>query len=457
MIKQLKKSPGFLTLEILLCLAFGAIAVSASLALIFTNQDAIINIQNRRLAQNKVKEIMELTLLENFKDQAEANGSFDFFEHSKDILLLADYAKLIKTDISWQNGNLKKTLDFFSLKTDWQNALGYDTCALVFSKDWALPNLQASLALGLDNPATGLDVRFNKIYLSANSSIQNRPDIFIIDFSNNLNPVLLTSLNTGPGLNAVHVAGDYAFAANTSLNSQLQIIKIINDQLTVMLNLKLPFGNDAVGKSIYFYNENVFIGTEKSSGPEFYVYDVENPLAPIFLGAFETNTAVNSIYVYNNRAYLALAQDKLFTILDVNDPTAIFEIGSLSPEGSNVQSAQSLAVLGTDIILGRAGGLPQLGYKEFIRLNSENLSLPVINSSLDLNASVRGLFLRDGLVFSAVNKAGEEFEVFSLNQNLQKISSANLPTPPSALDCEGEKIFIASENEPQLHILSPNN
>jgi hypothetical protein len=135
----------------------------------------------------------------------------------------------------------------------------------------------------------------------------------------------------------------------------------------------------------------------------------------------------------------------------------ITEAGFFSPSGSNVQSAQTLAVLGNNAILGRAGGLPNLGYKELYWLNVSTTSAISVIAESDLNASLHGSFVRDGLIFGAFRQTGSEFKIFSLAPALKKISDFPLPYYPLSLDCEFQNIYLSLENQPQLQILAPLN
>lgn len=453
---------GYVAMEMILALFVFALLVPAAVVLIFSNQFAVIDTENNHTSLILAKEVFEET-------QAVGRSNFNSLsplaeipegDFLKDNYLeeVSDYA-FFSDSRSWHKNYALKKVELPTVFIDWKNALGKDSCVLNFSGSWELPVLKGSLNLGLGNEALDLDVHNKKVYITANFSPVSQRDFFIVEVADQNTPVLISSLHTGPGLFAVHVAGDYAFVANATLTNQFQVISIadINNPILVK-TYKIPgvtgTGGAGVGKSIFYLNKKVYIGLTKATGSEFHILDVTIPNSPVWLGAFETNTVVSSIFVKDGLAYLATGEGNQFRILDVSNPANIFELGSL---GWLSQSGQSVAVLGKQAVFGRAGGLPNSGQHEIFLLDVENKTLPTSIFSLDLNVSIRDIFWRDGLVFLATNKPGAEFQVFKkFNNSLIFISSLNLGSSATALDCEDESMFVLSENG-KVSILNPGS
>ncbi len=213
-------------------------------------------------------------------------------------------------------------------------------------------------------------------------------------------------------------------------------------------------GGTGIGKSLYYFNRKVLVGLAKTTGPELHIYDVSNPISPVWQGSFETNTSVNDIYVNTNTAYLTLAEGKQLLVLNITDPAHPVELGSFTPAGAFSQSGQSAAVLGNNAVLGRAAGLPAAGYKELIALDLTNPSAPISQTEFDANLSFYSLFIRGGLLFAAANDASGEFKIYNLNNNLSLVGSANSSGQIVALDCEDEVFYAAQSGQPQLQIIS---
>jgi len=144
--------------------------------------------------------------------------------------------------------------------------------------------------------------------------------------------------------------------------------------------------------------------------------------------------------------------------LDISNPGSIKEVGDFSDVGGTAQSGQSVAMLGGLAVLGRAGGLPGDHIPELYLLNVNNSSAIVKLASADVNMSINDIFLRGGLAFLATNKTGGEFQIYNYDDNhLSYFSSAALPAPAAALDCEGENFFLALSGDPALQIISPGH
>ena len=244
------------------------------------------------------------------------------------------------------------------------------TCTVSAGQDLSHASIyiSSSTQLSGSDQSTALVVRNSYIYEAINSSIQNHPDLSIINATDPRNPSIVSTLNTGPGLSALSVAGHYLYAANMSTVSQLQIIDIQDRQRPILMTsfkVPLPFSTSTapLGASIFFDGGIVYLGTQKwNQGPEFHIIDATNPLSPHELGSFKTNTLISSIYVRGDYAYLADADSQQLRVLDIHDPTHISEVSFFSPAGSDVEEGKIFGaadLTGDDdgmLYFGRAGG-----------------------------------------------------------------------------------------------------
>jgi len=244
---------GFLTLEIILCLALVSVFVFGIFALAFSNQYMAEDGENNAYALHLAQAGMESATAGGFNFMPPVDITDGKFTEHLQTDWLSDYAKEITSRVSFVSSGRPLTVELNSLATDWQNSLGRDTCALAFSGDWKNPVLRGAISTGANNPATDVDALGGKVYVSTNGSTQSMADFFIVDAGDPDHPSIIKSINTGPGLNSLQVAGDYVFAANSSIKGQLQIIKIANpDNPAVMLNVKFSDATDGgVGNSIF--------------------------------------------------------------------------------------------------------------------------------------------------------------------------------------------------------------
>lgn len=453
------KQEGFLTLEVVISIGLVAMFLSGALALSFSNQSLVIDTVNNHIGLQKAQ---------GGFGEAQAQG-FDFagntpvvengFTQEGGFIWLSDYAKQIFSRSSYFSLSRAQAVEIDGLVMDKTDVPGRDTCDLYLKGDWSHPKTRGSVSgpggvLGKD-----VDVLNGVAYVAADGN-SSAPDFFAVDVSSPDAPYILAQLNTGPGLRQLHAAGAYVFAANAGVD-QLHIINISNPAApAVSKKIKMSSyvaAADGKGRSVYYSGYKVFVGLEKNSGPEFFVFDVSSPLSPLYLGSFEAGSVVSSIYVYGNLAYITTGDEKRLKILDISNPSAIFEAAAFVPNaGNTVQAGESLAVLGDNIFLGRAAGLPSAGIAELYALDKNNLSAAL--APVDLNSSINGMFYRVGLLFLAVKPSGanKAFEVFSFeNGALNRIGQVDLIADATGLDCEGSNMFSSLDSNVILEVITP--
>lgn len=150
------------------------------------------------------------------------------------------------------------------------------------------------------------------------------------------NPVGRTASATGV-LNDVEVSGNYAYAASTDNNAEVQVFNITNKSAPIRVGvLNLNSGNNNTdGLSIVYNNSTVFLGrTLSASAPEFYVINVTNPLAPILTSTLEVNNSSVISISYDSVNHLAFTAttdvSNYFKVIDTNNLAAPTIYGQLN-------------------------------------------------------------------------------------------------------------------------------
>lgn len=292
--------------------------------------------------------------------------------------------------------------------------------------------------------ATDIQARHGKIYLSTDSAVQARPDLYIFDSTTSLQ----SSLQTGPGLSAIAVAGHYIYAANMSATGQLQVIDILdqkNPALVSHLKLPLPTATTTAshGISVFYSRGKIYLGTDKWDGQEFSIIDVTDQLSPKLLGGFEIGSAVQNIFVRDNKAYVATASDRQLLILDVGDPSNISLLTSMQPVGWQIEVGNRVTFHHENAWFGRAGGgFNTSGYKELFKIDNTDSS----TESAHIIGGVYGIVSIDPYIFVASGANGGELDIFSNNpgSDLEKIGAIALGAKPVALACDGEDLYVAT-------------
>ncbi len=418
-----------------------------------------------------------------------------------------DFAiKKITSNVTWSGEHGRSQhVSLSAIVTNFTRAVGGDTCDSQPTGDWKNPFIQnavTSISQLLStstsiNVITSVDAHKGKLYVAVgNTTYVTDPTFFIFDIVKlKTNPIaallgkLDTANSTTEGLFAIHIAEGtstgvmYAYAANNHIANwasctqnyscaQLQVIDVSSStklSLASTTNYKIPStapssvkgsGGQAVGNSIFYKDGLVYLGlTKTQSGPEFNIIDVHDPLHPIWIGGYNVGASVSAITVVNNLAYIATSDNaRELIVLNVTNPLSLPSPTIYNAQGSAFGYGQTLYLTGDKLYFGRTyiSGAP-----EFYVLDASSSSTLIPDPPLgiyDIGTSaspfsVLGVVVRDTLTFIAGGSpsTGGKLEIL----NTSNPSSISLWTTPlsfpgtsvgSALDCEGNDIFVSSND-----------
>ena len=452
-------------------------------------------------AVNKAQELLEKAQADARKDFKLVNPvsmSDGIYQKSISVSQPDYFTKLLTAAVSWTGEyNRPQSVWLSSLVTDFENAVGGDTCSSVLSGDWTHPQIKnattnfSQLIGGTSGTyrITDLDAYENNLYVTVNGSSQVKT-FFILNASIPASPVLLGSLDNSPsvsaGLAAVAVAGNYGYVANgyganfaTCAQgdncAQLQVIDIQDAaHPAVAANLKLPSGTNpfvsghggqATGKSIFYKDGYVYLGLSKTaSGPEFNIIDVHNPAHPSWVGGYAIGSGVDSIYVKGRYAYLATDDTgRELVIVDVGDPFDPVLSGTYNavPDVINFGYGNNLYSVGDRLYLARTyiSKAPEFS---ILDASIPGANLPAALGARDIGSnsanpfSLNGIIVRGSLAFLLTGSGtkGGSLQVVDVS-NPAAVATAALTASVSlpngsggiggtALDCEGNYLYVGS-------------
>jgi len=364
----------------------------------------------------------------------------------------------ITSKVVWQPSPLRpqRSVEIVTLIANWPSVLdtGDDNGGGGLTGDWLHPVTLGSIDLGPGNSTSDLDVKNKIVYISAISSSTAKPDFFIINATNGQAPSITSSIDTGVGLNALDVAGTYAYLAQNDVTNQLQIIDVSNlsaPAINSLFTLPGVTGTGAVGNTIYFFSKKIYIGTKTATGPEFHIIDVSNPNVPTELGSYEVGADVNKIVILNGKAYLATSDNsKELLVLNVSDPTNITSAGSFNNTGND--DGKSVFVVGTKAYLGMSGGT-----STFRILDVTNPASITAYSSTSLgNVSINDMYIRDTLAFLGTDNANSEFQVWNISNPSAPTnwSTFNFPQIANSVDYEDNLVYVGVRSNDAFRIIT---
>ncbi len=451
-------------LEILIALAVIVLSASSAVAVLFSGRSLLLDAQMEEVALNLSRQDFETsraTAQTNFANLTNSSSTIGDFTKETTVESVDAYTKKITNKVSWKTSPLRtQKVELNTIVTDWRNVsqTGGDTGGGGLTGDWKNPKTLGSVDLGPGNSATDLDVKNKIVYLSAQASDEKKPDFYIVNATNGQNPFIVSSLNTGDGLNAVDVANNYAYVDNQDTNAQLQIIDVSNlnnPMLIKSFKLYGVSGTNAIGQSIFYNNSKIYIGTKKATGPEFHVIDVSSATNPIELGSFEVNADVNDIYVRNNIAYIATSDNQELMLLNVSNPSSISKISGYDAPGDS-EDGKSLYLVANKLYMGRLVGGNHEEHHELHILDVSSSTAIQNLGSKDMATDVNGVVVRDYLAFLGTSDSNKELQIWNISNpaNIEFWSSFNFPQVATGIDYEDNLVYVSVRSNDALRIIT---
>jgi hypothetical protein len=364
---------------------------------------------------------------------------------------------LIDEDSNESEGILSPHISFININSilPITKTIGTPLCSVDFTNGMSTdsnikPRITAiTLPINPSLPLTDLQVRNNIAYISSDSTSSLDPDILIVDLHNKEIPVLRSTLNTGPGISAISLAGNRIFGAAASTQAQLHIIMLDDlDHLSLQKKYQLPLPSATTtapfASSIFFYDNKIFLGTEKWGGNEFSIIDVRYPELPEIIGGLEISSKVNDIYVRNDKAYLADSDVGQLRILDISDVTHPFIINSFSSTGWQRQEGKTISYFEDVLGLGRtSGGFDIQSDPELFTWATTSTTTLAEFKSTNIPGGVYGIIKDRSHTYSVTREINKEFRIDN--------EYYPLPVDPQTLTCDGNKLYILAHSSPVIY------
>lgn len=503
---------GFSTIEIMIAIGVITLAVASSVVLSGGTHDSLRGSDDAQAALTYAQSILRREASrasEDFDAIAATTSTSGTYTSTLSVEpATADpyNGKTITVRVSWSDEyDRAHQISLTSLVARTIGTISNDECTAGDSGEWAHPHA-ASLAMlsgmllpasappghtfSSTNPLAALDTHRGILVAAlASTSVKTNDALFLFDISNpTLSPRYIGGIDPNPsgtdGINAIVVAGRYAYAASAhdanfktckpgSNCAQLHIIDISNPaNPIVVVNYLLAtssapavLGNmtssgQAIGRALYYQNGYLFFGLSKTaSGPEFNILDVHDPLHPLWVGGYQVGASINQIVVRTGYAYLATDdKSREAIVLDVHDVAHPTLAASFDPRGTlGYEVGESVGFVG-DVLF--AGMSFSFGFSELYALDQSSFPSISTRGATPIGASVMKIIAEGSHIF-LVTSTSRQFQVRdgSIPSTLPLISQLSLPGIGVALGCEGNTLFAASNTGGQgnLSIITPGS
>lgn len=314
----------------------------------------------------------------------------------------------------------------------------------------------------------------NYAYLVSDYALFDRPEFFIFDIYNPSGELeILGSLNIDNSVNAVYVAGDFAYLATNKDSQELIVINISNPQNPQKVGFYDASPGTyllADGMDVWVQDSRVYFSTRINlGGPEFYILEVDtsDPYDVTFslLGSLNLDHSANGIYLDDNYAYLATSDwDKELQIIDISNPANPQRVCWYDLEEDDWNAwANSVFVDGNRAYVAtqKSGSNDEYYVLElhppYGGCSGDPESFISKIASTRINADVNGVFVYEGYVFLASEKGDGELLVASVDDPTDFLFTANLGGKAYALYVYQCLAYVATgDNDGELVVIQPN-
>ncbi len=315
-------------------------------------------------------------------------------------------------------------------------------------------------------PLTDIEARNGVVYISSDSPLASDPDLFIIDIKDPKHAQIISSINTGPGIASITLAGNRVFAAAASTATQLHVIRLDGLNLPILekkYQLPLPYATATppLASSIFYNKNHVFIGTTKWDGNEFSIIDVSNPVGSVQISGLETGSQINDIFVRDNIAYITGSDQQQLSVVNIHNLSNPSLLASFSPSGWQRQEGKALSFFEDSLNMTRTSG--GFNIKQDHELFSwATTSLAELNSgivpsdsfapkSVDISGGAYGVVTDRSYIYVATRQLNKEFQIFDQNLSTTTAKTFSLPALPQTMTCDGDYLYILANNAPVIY------
>ena len=145
------------------------------------------------------------------------------------------------------------------------------------------------------------------------------------------------------------------------------------------------------------------------NSPNFYIFDVSSPAAPITIGSMMLDGRPSNVVVSGDYAYVTSSDNaQELQIVNIATPSAPFLIGSYDADGS--ANANSVAISGTTVYVVRN----KSGDQELLVLDVATPSAPTGIGSVDLGYNAHDIVVSGNYAYIASSADAQELQVVNI-------------------------------------------
>jgi len=323
----------------------------------------------------------------------------------------------IVVTVSWVDpSNKTETTTLTTIVSNWQeNTVAASQTQTLLGGDWGHPQTLSELDIGLNIVGTGVISRNKIVYMSGTAGTASLNDFFVINATSSTHPTNIKAINTGPGLNALALSGNFAYVANNYSSNQLQVINISTPSNPYVITNKTLTGNTHAALSIAVTGTTALIGTALDNGPEFFVVDVSDPAIPVIKSSLKIKGNVNRISILGNRAFLATSSSTgEFIVVNISNPNVPVITKTVNLPGTN--AAKGIYVNPQDshayVVRALASTAPSPEVNIF---DVSSPDAPILIASKEISGNIYTAAAADNLLFLGTDVSNLGIQIYDIS------------------------------------------
>jgi hypothetical protein len=427
---------GSILVEFSIAIAIFAITLTALATLIFSQQISSTNMTNYRKAT--------FLALSNLEKARTILSDSEYESTTTSSVYMTPCVKRITSSALWNSSGKEKTVTFSILQANTDRAInlsgdceGFTDTHFILST--TSPFTQSSTPLA--GTGRALDILNDRAYID--QTIGTTSTLTIYDTLSQT-PTFLSTITLPLPIVKIAATQKQIYLALNGTHDQFEIINtddVSHPKVLASRTLPTVAGEYPGATSIAYYNKKVYIGTHRTAGREFHIYDVSTP-DPTWLGSIELNHNINSIAIREPYAFLATSGNtKDLIVLDISNPKSIKQISSLNVGGN--EDAISIFLIGDRLYLGRKESLRPQEHDVFI-ISIADPQKPFVVHSAALQKDIVGIRTYGDYTFTANSNYPYSLNIFTSN-TLQPIQVLPIPDTIKDFDFENKNAYILTD------------
>lgn len=392
----------------------------------------------------------------------EASVEVSFTEDSYSVQVEAEdidnFTRKMEVRVGYTYHGRPQEVLLFLLAADTSESEGQSSCRPVQNTAAWVDPLVSSFDLASIAPSlksTDIDMVGDYLFVSSNATTASSSDLFIFNVSDTRDVRLVSILDTGPGIAALSATGKHVYAANTSINGQLQVIDTSDlSHPRLISNYKLPGEYDdgtTVGNALFYKAGKIFLGTQKSQVAELHHIDVSDPNHPREVDSREIGNAVNDIFAFKDKVYVASPHSDEMKAFSVSLDGFLSPFISYNDPGSTGNGKRLSLFLSTLYV----GKTQTFAREEVLALSAS--SSPRLHFGLAIGSSVQGLIGYGSLLFVIPHRSTESFLIYDVASSTPRRLNKpiSIPFAPLNFDCDRDTFAVVSEDSALITFIKP--